>query len=179
VYTLTVGKPYLEGRTDWPERVEYNYRGGGHELRLFYPDPRPDEIADYREGPARFAFAVAGDVVFFCWKFGGQPWCDSTYSIHLVTADERQAPPDWTEAEARAALTVILVEAKSGLVAALRYLTFSPDFTRRLHEAIRKQYGRPWPGDASYLAQAKRIYAAYSSDRIANALALARCKGGD
>jgi hypothetical protein len=179
VYALTVGKPYIEGKTGWPEAVEYNYRGGAHELRLFYPDLRPAEVADVQEGPARFAFAVAGDVIFFCWKFGGQPWSDSTYSIHLVPEDERQAPPDWQAAEARAALTVILVEAKSGLVAALRYVSFSPDFTRRLHAAIRKQYGQPWPGDDDYLAQAKRIYAQYQSDRIASALALARCKGGD
>ena len=60
-----MGKPYIEGKTHWPEGVEYNYRGGGHELRLFYRDLTPKEYDAIASVPARFAFAVSGDVIFF------------------------------------------------------------------------------------------------------------------
>lgn len=174
-----VGKPYVEGKTNWGEHVEYNCRGGGHELRLFYPDLTPKELAAIRDGPARFAFAVSGDVIFFCWRFGDLPWADSTFSIWLVPEEEREAPAQPKDPNERAALSVFCVEAKTGLIAALRFMTLSPDFTRRLHLAITAQLDRPYPGEAAYMAQCKRVYAAYSSEGIARRLAVATCKGGD
>lgn len=178
-YALSVGKPYIEGKTNWPEGVEYNYRGGGHELRLFYRDLTPKEYDAIASGPARFAFAVSGDVIFFCWKFGDLPWADSTFSAWLVPDAERVPPPEWTEPEARALCAVICVETTSGLVAALRAVTFSPDFTRRLHRAIRDQLGRPYPGEDAYMRQCTRVYSAYSSADLARKLAVATCKGGE
>jgi len=176
---LSVGKPYIEGRTSWPEHVEYNYRGGGHELRLFYPNLTPAELEAFQGGPARFALAVRDDVIFFCWKFGDLPWADSTYSIWNVDSEERTAPPEWAETAARALLVVIVIESTSGLVAGLRALTLSPHFTLRLHNAIREQLGRPWPGDLAYGAQCLRVYDAHSSAEIARRLAVATCKGGE
>jgi hypothetical protein len=178
MHILTVGKPYMEGQTHWPEAVEYNYRGGSHELRLFYPNLRPQEIAAVESGPARFAFARRGDVIYLCWRFGEQPWSDATYSIHLVPPDERVAPPVWTEPTARALLSVILVEATTGLIEAMRVVSFSPDFTRRLHSAIREQLRRPWPGQDAYLRQLTQMYSAYTSQQIATQLAVATCRGG-
>jgi len=179
VTAYSVGKPYIAGRTNWGEHVEYNFRGGGHELRLFYPNITSAELDAIRDGPARFAFATVGDVIFFCWKFGDLPWADSTFSAWLVSEDERLPPAAPSDPAERALLTVICVEADSGLVAALRVLTFSPDFTRRLQRAIRDQLGRPYPGEDAYMRQIARIYTAYNSAEIAQRLAVATCKGGD
>lgn len=175
---LAVGKPYIEGKTSWPEAVDYNYRSRTHELRLFYPNVQPREIADVARGPARFALAVRGDVILLCWRFGGLPWCDATYSIHLVPADERQEPPEPPTPETRALLQVILVEATTGIVKAMRAVSFAPDFTRRLHAAIREQLSRPYPGEDAYLAQITRLYSSYTSPQIATQLAVATCRGG-
>lgn len=175
---LAVGKPYIEGKTSWPEAVEYNYRGGSHELRLFYPQLQPREIADVARGPARFALATRGDLVILCWRFGEQPWCDAVYSIHLVPADERTEPPVPPTPETRALLHVILVDATTGVVQALRAVSFAPDFTRRLHAAIREQLSRPYPGEDAYLAQITRLYSSYTSQQIATQLAVATCRGG-
>jgi len=177
-FVVSVGKPYVAGKTNWPAGVEYNYLSGGHELRLFYPDLTPAEYDAIATGAARFAFAVSGDVIFFCWKFGDLPWADSTFSAWLVPAEERTAPPEWAEPEARAVLSVIVVECITGLVAALRVMTFAPVFTRRLHRAIRDQLGRPYPGEDAYMRQCTRVYSAYSSEAIARRLAVATCKGG-
>jgi hypothetical protein len=47
---LEVGKPYIAGHTQWPEAVEYNFRGGEHELRLFWRDPSVREVEGPRGG---------------------------------------------------------------------------------------------------------------------------------
>lgn len=177
-HTLTVGRPYIESKTQWPEAVEYNYRSGSHELRLFYPNLSAQEIADVGRGLVRLAFAVRGDVIYLCWRFGEQSWCDATYSIHLVPAAERSTPPIPVTPEERALLQVILVEATTGIIAAMRVVSFSPDFTRRLHAAIRDQLSRTWPGEDAYLTQCTRLYSAYTSKQIAEQLAVATCRGG-
>lgn len=48
--------------------------------------------------------------------------------------------------------------AATGIVQALRVVTFSPAFTAALHLAIRAQAARPWPGDAAYDAQVSDLY---------------------
>ncbi len=37
---LDVDKPYIAGKTAWPEGAEYNYRAGGHGLRLLFGSAR-------------------------------------------------------------------------------------------------------------------------------------------
>ena len=76
-------------------------------------------------------------------------------------------------------LSVILVDARNGIVKALRTLTFSPVFTRSLHDAIRAQAARPWPGREEYDHQIARTYAGHSSREIAQRLARVRCVGGE
>ena len=110
---VEVGRPYSLTRSRWPEGVDYNYRAEQHELRLFFDSPRPSEIKDITKNPARFALAVSGDVIFFCYKFGALPWSDATYSIHLVPADQQTLPPV-TGPDERALLTVILIDALTG-----------------------------------------------------------------
>lgn len=178
-YFLEVGKPYSEARRTWPETVQYNYRGGTHELLLFYNGPRPAEIHAIQEERAAFALATYLDVIYLCFKFGDQPWSDAGYSWHLVSEEERELPPEWEEEEARALLTTVLIDARSGLVKALRVSTFSPAFTRALHDAIRAQAARPWPGMEEYQRQGSRVYAGYTSAQIAQKLAKVRCIGGE
>ena len=66
LHILTVAKPYVEGKTQWPAAVEYDYACGAHELRLLIPYLRPPEIAAVASGPARLAFAHRGDAIYFC-----------------------------------------------------------------------------------------------------------------
>ena len=35
MHRLEVGKPYDPSRRAWPEGADYNFRAGGHELRIF------------------------------------------------------------------------------------------------------------------------------------------------
>lgn len=168
-----VGKLYSPSRSNWPENVEYNFRGGAHELRLFYPSPTVKEIADIQSGQVRLALYPYLDVIFFCFKFGDQPWSDSPYNYNLVPADERQLPEDADNVTQRRLLTAFLVDANTGILRAIRAVSMSPAFTRALHAEIWKQSEHFLP--ANYDAQIERVYASHASAAIAN-LAIATCQ---
>lgn len=174
-----VGKPYSATRSSWPDGVDYNYRAGEHELRIFMRNPTSAEILDVRKGKARFALYSTHDVIFLCYKFGSQPWSDGTYSIHLVPEDERTVPPV-REANGidRALLNVILVDGATGLIVGLRAVSFSPAFTRALEKEIREQAARPFPGLDAYDLAITQFYTAYDSKAIATGLARVSCIGG-
>lgn len=172
-----VGKLYSPNRTKWPENVEYNFRDGVHELRMFYPSPAAREIADVQSGQVRLALYPYLDVIFFCFKFGDQPWSDSPYNINLVSSEERQLPEDTDTAEQRRLLTTFLIDANTGILWVIRVVSMSPQFTRALHAAIWNQSEKSLPGD--YDAQIQRVYAANTSSQIASKLAIATCRGGE
>lgn len=152
-----VGKLYHANRTQWPENVEYNYRDGAHELRLFYLSPPPKKVADVQNGQVRLALYPYLDVIFFCFRFGDQSWSDSPYNVNLVPAAQRQMPEDADTAAERRLLTTFLVDAATGILRAIRVVSMSPQFTRALHAAIWKQTGRPLPSDYDAQIQLERL----------------------
>lgn len=176
MHTLSVGKPYSPGVTRYPECTQYNYRAGAHELVLFLSAPSHAEVLAARKGRAEFALYVEGPVVILAHRFGDDlPWSDSPYSWHLVPEEQRDLPSADLEQEMRARIQVILVDAATGLVRALRLLSLSPTFTRTLHQAIRDQAARPFAG---YDQALQAIYARYPSTAALVAAATARCVGG-
>ncbi len=182
LHRYEVGKPYIPGRRNWPENVEYNYRQSTHELRAFMANLNLWEVEEIRRGPCEFALAVEGDVLFFLYRFGegrreAVPWSDAPYSWHLVPADQRSLPEPHGLPEGRDTLQVILVDALTGIIRALRMVSFSPAFSTALRLAIRDQALRPWPGGAEYDRQLTAIYDRYDSQALL-ARAVAKTKGG-
>ena len=178
-HVLEVGKPYISGRREWPEGVEYNFRAGGHELRMFLHGPRASEVEAVRKGECEFALVVKGPVIFFMYRFGKAVyWSDPSYSWHMVPEDQRTLP-DPEGLETRALLHMLLVDAKNGLVLALRTVSFSPAFTRALHDAIRAQAASPWVGQATYDAALADLYRRYPTSDDLLRCAAVRTWGGE
>lgn len=173
-----VGELYSPNRTKWDEFVEYNYRSKAHELRLFYKDPSPAEVAGIQAGKLEFALYPYRDAIFFCWRANGV-WSDSASTIHLVSPEERILPDDVGNADERGLLTIFLINASNGILEVIRVVSFSPAFTRALHAAIWKQSQMPFPGTEAYMAQVQKTYAQFTSEQIATRLSIAQCKGGD
>lgn len=174
-----VGKPYSTTKKHWPEGIDYNFRSGQHELRLFFRSPLSQEITAIKNGPAQFALSVIGDIIFFCFKFGDLEWSDCGFSIHLVPDNERTLPDIPKTNQERALLSTLLIDAETGILRVIRATTFSSRFTRILHQAIIDQAGRPYPGDNEYQRQIDQIYQKYRSKDLAKNHALARCRGGE
>jgi hypothetical protein len=178
MHVLQVGKPYIADRGQWPEAVEYNYRGGEHDLRMFFRAPGQQEVEAVRKGRCDFAVAVEGPVIFLLYCFRpAADWSDAPYSWHLLPETE-QALPDVEGPETRALLQVVLTDAQTGLVRVLRAVTFSPSFTRALHRAIRQQAASPWPGRAAYDAALRDLYRRYATSEDLLRRAVAWTVGG-
>ena len=173
---IAVGQLLVPGRTSWPQWVEYNFRWGLHSLNLFYASPSQAEIDEIRRRAAKFSLYLTPDVIYFCFKFGVQPWSDSGFNVWLVPEEDRQSPVP--EVGGHALLSVCLTDANTGIVRALRACTLSVDFTVVLEGAILAQLERPFCGVAEIERQSAALYAKYNSRQLA-ALASTRCKGGE
>jgi hypothetical protein len=175
--TIEVGKLFDPRLTRWDDGVsEYNYRGGYHRLIIPLARPTPDEIEAVRFGAAKFAFTTIGPVIVFQFRFGTAiSWSDALYTWHKVPVEERVEPVTLT-GEQRVPLEVFLLDAATGIVRAIRVLTLSPTFSRRLHEAIRRQAAEPFPDNYDELAA--HVLTNYTSRQLRDR-ALASCTGGD
>lgn len=151
---LAVGKPYIPGRRNWPDSTaDYNWRAGGHELRLFVANISKAELRAVESRRLDFGLLVDLPELYIISRFFDPRnpakmviSFDCSYTPHLVQPSERTPPPAFEETnpKLRALVTVILVEATSGIVAALRASTYSPEFTRALHRAISEQLAMPF-----------------------------------
>lgn len=176
MHTIKVGELFDPALRVWPEAPEYNFRSGVHRLIIALRRPRADEVEAVRVGAAKFAFAVIGPVLVFQFRFGtALPWSDALYTWHKLPAGERVEPAALS-GEQRVPLEVFLVDAATGVVRAIRVVTLSPTFSRRLHEAIRQQAAAPFPANYDELAQ--RVLDTYTSKQLRDR-ALASCAGGD
>lgn len=81
MHAYSVGEPYAQGRTTWREGVEYSYRLGLHQLRLFFAQLTPAEAAAVGEEPASFALVVSNDLILFLFRFlPAFEWSDAPFS---------------------------------------------------------------------------------------------------
>jgi hypothetical protein len=137
-----VGELLVEGRTSWPRGAQYGYGPGGHALTLFAPVEDGRLVEDVHRGDAHFALTMAGPVFYLAFRFGDSGgWADVPYAWHLQHPEARATPPRDRSPESRALLWISLVGTGDGVVYAQRGVTLSPEFTRTLHEAIRRQAG--------------------------------------
>jgi hypothetical protein len=132
----------------WPEGADFNFRGGEHELRIFLARAAHSEVQAIDYGPVEFGLLADRPGLFMIVRFGRSLSFDCSYSWHRVVAamGEKTLPPpsEETSPALRALLSIVLIEACTGIVLALRAVTFSPEFTRSLHRAIADQAAAPY-----------------------------------
>jgi hypothetical protein len=180
LHLLEVGKPYDPRRTVWPEGADYNFRSGGHELRICLGRATPAEVEAVRAGPVELgAFAQPAGLVLVA-RFGPTLSFDCSYHWHRmaeVTGDRTLPPPaEETSPTLRALLSVILVEATTGVVLALRAVTFAPEFTRAIHRAIAEQAAGAYDR-VEHQRWAEALTARYTTHQLWARCAM-RCRGG-
>jgi hypothetical protein len=146
MHRLSVGQPYLPEFRSWPEAAEYNWRSGRHELRLVLAHLTPKQVAAVESGPVEFGMFVEREGLFVVTRFGRSLSLDTSYQWHCVDPADRVPPPphEETSPELRALLTILLVEASTGVVRAVRVVSYSPEFSRAIHRAIADQAAAPF-----------------------------------
>ena len=60
---LKVGKLYNPKISSWPEGIEYNWRGGVHELRVMFNNWTRKELTAWRRKPLELALYVQQPVI--------------------------------------------------------------------------------------------------------------------
>ena len=146
---LEIGEVHPHWETLGPQlpvdRAVYNYTAAGHSLNYYYSNPTGQEIEDFTEGLAQFAFVEFGPVLYFLHAFGtGLPWSDSPYSIHLVPEEYRGLPELSLAPDERALLWLTLTDRATGEVRGLRAVSWAPGFTNAFHAAIHRQAMLPF-----------------------------------
>lgn len=177
LYPYRVGELYSPNRTRWGEGTEYNWRANIHEIRMFFSQPLPSEVQAVKNGEATFGLVIKEDVILLVFKFGSLPFSDAPYTIHRVPEQERTLPPLLTRPTERHLVTIFLVNADTGILLAIRQVSFSHDFTEALHQAIREQADRPFD-QVKFDRQLRSLYSQYQSKDLMK-LAIAKCKGGE
>ena len=175
MHVIAIGKPYDRSIKEWPEGTHYNFDSSGHWLHYFFSNPADVERVSIQNRPAQFGIYIQGPVIFLLHKFGDMPWNDSPYSFWAVPEQYRRLP-DINDQD-HAFLRAVLIDTSTGIVEALRALTFSAQFTRRLHEEIVLQSMKPWdPG--AYDSVIKSIYSNFSTFDLVKRSTIF-CNGGD
>lgn len=165
-HAIKVGSLYHPARRTWDEGAEYNCRGGWHWLHLFLAGPSAAEVAAVASGEVALALYVQQPAIYLCHAFGPGddtlPWSAAPFSIHLVPQHERVLPP----AEEQAVMRVVLIDARTGIVRALRAFLLAPAFTGALHAAIREQAAAPF-SERSYDHDVARVMHEIHAEKMA------------
>ena len=176
---VAIGKPLFEGRDELPEAIEYNYQGGDHTLLLSMKNLHPCEIRAVREEHAEFGLYCENGIIFLLYRFGASlPWSDSAFSWWNVAEEDRRIPAPQVNPAERILLKIILVEAANGTVKAIRVTTFSPEFTEKLHSAIREQANSAEFSREEFVARGLAVYEKQTPAELA-AKAVVTTKGGE
>src|SRR5262249_42231690 len=108
-YALAIGQPYPGGQRSWPEGVDFHCRDGMQELRIFLGKASRLAIRAVRCGPVEFGFFAEPPGLMLITRF------DPRLSFHCLPP-----PSGETSSSLRILVTIILIEATTGIVRAMR-----------------------------------------------------------
>lgn len=173
-----VGKPFIAGKHKYPEGCVFEFRQEGAFLCFFYDKPTQDEIHRIKGKEVNFAFTVLEGLIIFLCRFSGADWTDSIFNWHLYAEHQKVVPSALPTLASRLFLQIVLVDASTGIIRAIRGVSLSPDFTSKLYGAIVAQ---STDIAITSLEQDKRttiIYRKYPNSKDLLKIAIATCKGG-
>lgn len=147
---LEVSKPFLPGRSYYPEGARFSLDEEGPALYLFVASPTREEVREVRKGRLSIGLLSIPPALFIPFRFGEMPWSEAVYSPHLLPEERR--PGLRRLCEIRFApgtgllLQVVLVDASTGIVLVLRGLGLPTKLSEELLKEVKRLEESPWPG---------------------------------
>lgn len=178
MHAYRVGHRYHPDVRRWPEIGQLRITPDGVELALFMARITPQEIADIRTGVAEFAWVDGEHVAVLGYRFGGEGrgWSDNPY--HPGRDRHAGLPAGAGEADKHLVVSVVLVDADTGLIVAMRQTTWPPGFVRRVAETVNRMLATGYR-EAAHDGALDAIYSRYpSSEALVSERADITCVGG-
>lgn len=172
---IEVGKPFAQALAfNYQEAVSLDLTESGFNLVISLSNPDQSEIKAIKAEECKFALTVISPMISLSYKFGGMPWSDAGFSIHLI---ENKKLPELATSESRLVLYIYLVEASSTNLLVMRSVTLSPNFSAAFLKAVKEQEQEKWSGEQAYRAACQQIYKQYSPNDLVK-LSIAQSRGG-
>lgn len=177
MWQLKVGDLFAPERTKWDaNRFEYRYFSGNHMLQICLPNPTEAEIGAFRNGTVHVGLFVRKSVICFLFKIERlYDWSDQAFSIRLVNEAERTLP-EWTPGM-HVPLSLVLVDSETGVVRALRVVTYSKHFSEVMNRQLKKQMEEPFSA-TEHEAAVREIYERYPTSKALSKAAILVEKAG-
>lgn len=164
---IKVGELLRLGITRYPEGSVFEYLEDGPVLFIYAGHPTQKEIEAVRKGNLEFALYETEYVLWVLYKIQGfGPWSDAPFSIRIY--DGSGMVFDWSEeivVGTGLGLQIILTDAATGIVKAMRYVSLPTNFSRFLREAILRQWEKNFSRE-KYDREIDRVFANFTSDEL-------------
>ena len=142
-HVYKVARPYEQPGKTYRQSFTYNIRYGHHEAALFLDHIEPSDVVRFNHHPIRFGYWWDKPVLWILAKFGDQPWSDTNFSIYKVQPPEARHIESLNTPNTRYPVTLILVEATTGIIATLRTATMSPQMSLEIFQTVTLQMELP------------------------------------
>lgn len=178
-----VGKAYAEGKTSWAPGSFFYMRGRACELVVFWDKIDREDVWRVTNGKVSFGVWYSDDKdLFFLYRFDGCHWSDSVFSAMQLPESERMRPPFMRPGE-KLTCRITLVSCETGLIQAVRTLSFSHPLSKKLCLAVDKHYyssySRYWTPE-SFEMRVNKIYQQYPlPEALINCQGCILCTGQD
>ena len=110
------------------EGVKFTLSKDGALLLYSFDSPAAEEVAEMKAGKGfEIRFVTLGGIIWVMSKCGDLDWADAPYNPRLVGA-----LPEEPEGKEGTALTLVMVDSRSGVVKSVRLIGLGSDFSRAL-----------------------------------------------
>lgn len=143
--------------------LEYD-QSTGFILNCFFNDISPIELKAFDvSSPLEIRMKEIQDTLFFCFKFGGMPWGDCSFSPTLY-----KPVPTFNEIPQNEgyALTILVIDSLYGELKYIRVLALNHDFSIAVLENCKSKIANPIT-PAEHKRIVEKVYATYSSEQLA------------
>lgn len=175
-----VGKLYNPDRRIWTPGADFNYRkresgtDGTMELRLFYAGLTWQEIRAVNSGIIHYSYAYLNGISFFLYSFDhGLIHGDCSFTYHLIPEEDRAELPE-LGTTSLGEIFVILIEAKTGIIQAMRLSKLSVNFSLRIYNALLQQKQEPFDSE-DHNRRISHVYSIWHSYEIMYTNSLVTC----
>lgn len=134
--TLEVDQLLKENITSYPDGSRFDITDSGSTLFLYLSKPTSEEIQAIKRGKFQIAYYVDDDVIFILLKFENMNWIDAPYNIHL---SKQLTKINKIEDGQGLSLTILLVDASSGILKSMRLIGLPSEFSKNLKNDIDNQ----------------------------------------